>query len=107
MNGSFAHQLRAAGEPIRLGGGDAALRLRVQVAEQWDAVRVEAPASEPVRVLKIHALDRLQPGALAHDEYVVKFRGWEVLDENATLADIGAGDGSTLLIHHRRRRPVR
>jgi hypothetical protein len=107
MSGAFAHQLRARGEPIRLGSGGEALRLRVQMAEQWDAVRVEAPPGEPVRAVKINALDRLQPGARAHDEYVVKFRGWEVHDETATLGDIGAKDGATLLIHHRKRRPVR
>lgn len=106
MSGSFAHQLRVVGEPVRLGGGGEGLKLRVQVAEQWDAVRVEAAAGETVRVVKVHALERLLPGALTHGEYVVKFRGWEVLDETATLAEIGATDGSTLLIHHRRRRPV-
>lgn len=107
MSAPFVHQLRVAGEPVRIGGEGDMLRLRVQIAERWDAVPLEAPASEPVRAVKVHALDRLQPGTLAHDEYVVKFRGWEVYDETATLADIGARDGSTLLIHHRKRRPVR
>jgi len=33
--------------------------------------------------------------------------GWEVLDEAASLADVGVIDGSILLLTFRRRRPVR
>ena len=36
-----------------------------------------------------------------------KLRGWEVLDEGASLADAGATDGSIFLLTHRRRRPVK
>jgi hypothetical protein len=41
------------------------------------------------------------------DTLVVKLNGYEVLDEDAALSDIGAFDGSTLLLTYRRRRPVR
>jgi hypothetical protein len=40
-------------------------------------------------------------------EYVIKLRGFEVLDENVSLADAGARNGSIFLLTHRRRRPVR
>ena len=42
-----------------------------------------------------------------HEDFVVKLRGWEILDEAASLADAGVIDGSILLMTHRRRRPVR
>ena len=40
-------------------------------------------------------------------DFVVKLRGWEVLDESASLADAGVVDGSILLLTYRRRRAVR
>ena len=42
-----------------------------------------------------------------HGDFVVKLRGWEILDEAASLADAGVIDGSILLLTFRRRRPVR
>lgn len=108
MTGSFAHQLRAQPRPIRLGdGAGETVSIRVEVPEVWDTVQVEASPDEPVRAVKIHALERLQPDARAHDAYVVKFRGWEILDESVALRDIGARDGAILLVTHRRRRQVR
>jgi hypothetical protein len=41
------------------------------------------------------------------EEFVMKLRGWEVLDESASLTDAGAIDGSIFLLTYRRRRPVR
>jgi hypothetical protein len=39
---------------------------------------------------------------------VLKFRGWEALnEESTTLAAAGAIDGSIFLLEHRLRRPVR
>ena len=37
----------------------------------------------------------------------IRVRGWEILDETASLADAGAIDGSILLLTFRRRRAVR
>lgn len=108
MSVPFVASLRTTGEPVRIGGGDgAALQLRVEMPEVWDTIRVEAAASEPVRVIKLHALERLYPGARAHDDYVMKLGGIEVLDETVSLADAGARDGSIFLLTSRRRRPVR
>jgi hypothetical protein len=82
------------------------LSLRVEVPEIWDVVRVLAPESTPVIAVKDAVLRTVIPNA---DEmhYVMKLRGWEVLDEGQSLADAGALDGSIFLLTHRRRRPVR
>jgi hypothetical protein len=103
----FVSQLRARQEPIRLGApGEPTITIRVQLLEAWDAVLVEVPPSEPVLTVKVRALEALRPETEYHDEFVVKLRGFEVLDENASLADAGVRDGSTLLVTSRRRRPV-
>ena len=108
MSAAFVQQLRVRGEPLLLAKqGDDVVSLRVEVPEVWDTVRVEASPDEAVRVVKIHALDHLQGGIRAHEEYVVKFRGIEILDESASLLEAGVRDGSTLLVTSRRRRPVR
>ena len=106
---AFTGQLRARAETIVLGAADAGARwtVRVQVAEAWDAVRFSVPPSEPVLSLKVRALEALRPDAPYHEDYVVKLRGVVVDDENASLADAGAADGSIFLVLLRRRRPVR
>jgi hypothetical protein len=88
-------------------GASNVLHLRVELPEVWDVVRIDAISAEPVRAVKIHALQALAPGALFHDDYVVKLRGKEIIDENQSLAAAGAVDGATFLVTHRYRRPVR
>jgi hypothetical protein len=83
------------------------MTVRVQMPEAWDAVRFVVAPSEAVASLKGRALELLAPGAQSLDEFVLKLRGWEVLDESATLADVGVQDGSILLLTSRRKRPVR
>ncbi|MDF1502154.1 hypothetical protein [Roseisolibacter sp. H3M3-2] len=109
MTPPFVTTLRSRGEEIRLGADDASPRwtVRVQVAEVWDAVRVSAPPTEPVLAVKVAALAALLPDAAYHDDHVLKLGGIEVLDENASLADAGARDGSIFLLSYRRRRPIR
>ena len=84
-----------------------AMQLRVQLAEAWDSTRFEVPQSEQVSAVKVRALDSLDSEADAPEVYVVTYRGEEILDESASLADAGVVNGSTLLISRRRRRPVR
>ncbi|HET7737296.1 MAG TPA: hypothetical protein VFK32_01865, partial [Tepidiformaceae bacterium] len=86
--------------------GSPVITVRVQVPETWDTVRVDAPADTPVITVKERALETLMPGA-NQAEYVTKLRGFEVLDETASLEVAGAMNGSTLLVTFRRRRPVR
>ena len=101
-------QLRTRGTVIQMATlGAAAITVRVQMPEVWDVVRVAVAASEPVLGLKVRALAALYPAGEFHDEFVMKLRGFEVLDENESLATAGAVDGSIFLLTHRRRRPVR
>jgi len=107
-NAPFAASLRARPETIRVGsGGAGAWMVRVQMPEVWDAVRLEVAPSASVLTLKQRALAELQPDVADPDELVTKLNGIEVLDEDVSLADAGALDGSTFLITYRRRRPVR
>jgi hypothetical protein len=57
--------------------------------------------------LKLRALDALFPAGELQEDFVLKLRGWEVLDEQASLAAVGAVNGSIFLLTHRYRRPVR
>jgi len=107
MTAPFVTNLRTNGELIQLGsGGEPALHLRVQVAELWDSVRLDAPPSESVISAKRAALDALYPVGIDPDEYVVRLHGFEILDEDAPLSSTAAKNGSTFLITDRRRRPV-
>jgi hypothetical protein len=107
MSGAFVTALRARNEPLVVGqkSGDM-LRIRAQVLEAWDAIRIDANPSEPVRTVKLRALEELYPEAASADEFVVKLHGFEVLDENVSLTEAGVKNGSILLIADRRRRPV-
>jgi hypothetical protein len=112
MTGSrtpFTANLRSRpGLALRLGEpGQSVITVRVQVPEVWDVIRVETPLSEPVLSLKVRALEALYPAAEYHDQFVVKLNGFEVLDENTSIADTGATDGSIFLVTHRRKRAVR
>jgi hypothetical protein len=104
----FVTNLRTRRSTIRLAPeGAAAITIRVEMPEVWDVVRMVVPLAEPVLAMKIAALEALFPEAEHHQDFVLKFRGWEILDEAAPLGDAGIVDGSILLLTHRRRRPVR
>ena len=101
-------QLRSRKGAIRLGAPDApALTLRVEMPEVWDTVLVEAPASTPVLEFKRAALDALFPEGQYLEDFVLKLHGFEVMDEQASVAEAGGRNGSIFLLTHRRRRPVR
>ena len=87
--------------------GEQAITIRVELAEMWDTVRVSVSPNEPVVTVKRAALEAMGAGDEPAEEFVMKLRGWEVLDEGASLTDAGAVDGSIFLLTHRRRRPVR
>jgi hypothetical protein len=104
----FVTTLRTNGDVLRLGSGDEpVLHIRVQVADLWDALRVDAPPSEPVISVKRAALDALYPNNASPDEWVVRLHGFEILDEERSLTDAGVKEASILLLVSRRRRPVR
>jgi hypothetical protein len=102
----FVNSLRTQGAPLPLGSGAGpVLHLRAQVLEAWDAVRIDADPSSPVKSLKHLALQTLYPH-VNEDDYVVKLHGWEILDETAPISSTDARNGSIFLITDRRRRPV-
>jgi hypothetical protein len=104
----FVSSLRTNGQVIRLASGDEpVLHLRVQVADLWDSVRVDAPATEPVKSVKRAALDAFYPDGADADDLVVRFHGFEILDEERSLSEAGVKDGSILLLVGRRRKPVK
>ena len=108
MTTPFVTQLRARGEALQLAkAGMSSITVRIEMPEVWDTVKAVVSPSEPVLGLKVAALQALYPVGEYHEDFVLKFRGWEVLDEHATLAAVGAVDGSIFLLTHRRRRPVR
>ena len=106
---AFVNQLRARGEPVRMAPeGTPAITVRVEMAEVWDTVKVIVSPDEPVLALKVRVLGVLAPSADFHEEFVLKLNGWEVLNEESTsVAAADAVDGSTFLLQHRLRRPVR
>ncbi len=82
------------------------LRLRVMVQDVWDEVPLDLPPGTSLAELKRAALDatkvRRDP-----DEYVLKFRGFELLDESRSLADAGLVSNGAVIVLPRRRRPLR
>ena len=108
MTAPAVAQFRSRPGIIRLGApGDATITLRVEVPEVWDVVRMEIPPTMPAAVVKQRALEELVADFSHPEEWVIKLRGFEVLDESASVADVGATNGSTFLITGRRRRPVK
>ena len=82
--------------------------VRVMVTDVWDQVVMAVEPTTTVAELKREALSRaLKRPGLPLDEYVVKFRGAALLDESATLAEVGAGANAPFIILPARRQPVR
>jgi len=108
MSAPFVTGLRSRPSTIRLSpDGVEVITIRVEMPEVWDVVRIAVAPSEPVLAVKVRALAALFPEAQLHEDFVLKLRGWEILDEAVSLADAGVIDGSILLLTHRRRRAVR
>lgn len=108
MTAPFVTSLRSRKSTIHLAeAGVSAITIRVEMPEVWDVVAIVVAPTERVVTVKVRALQALFPEAEHHEDFVVKLRGWEILDEAESLADAGAIDGSILLLTHRRRRPVR
>jgi hypothetical protein len=57
--------------------------------------------------VKKAALAALYPEGTDHHDFMLKFKGWEMLDEHQSLSAAGVVDGSILLLTFRRRRAVR
>ncbi len=108
MSSPFVTQLRSRPAVIRLAPeGAKAITIRVEMPDVWDVVALVVDPAQPVLAVKLRALEALFPEAQLPSDFVLKLRGWEILDESASLTDAGVIDGSILLLTHRRRRPVR
>ena len=100
--------LRARPGVLALGTPAAdAITVRVQMPELWDTLAVRCAPDTSVLALKQAALDAFLPVHHPAEDFVMKLRGFEVLDESAPLTVADARDGSTFLLSYRRRRPVR
>lgn len=108
MSATLVNSVRVRARSIRLGTPNAdAITVRVEQPEVWDTIRVEASPAATVAQLKSAALSALSPQVQFADDTVMKLRGFEVIDEAASLRDVGALNGSIFLLTYRRRRPVR
>jgi hypothetical protein len=104
----FVAQLRAGSDTLHLAVPDApAFTVRVEMPEVWDTVRAIVSPATPIIELKERALAALYPNGEPPSAFVLKLRGFEVLDETSSVEDSGAVDGSCYLLTHRYRRPVR
>lgn len=82
------------------------LPVRVMVEDVWAEVRIELPSSTPLGDLKAAAL--LQAGVRGDPaDYLMKYLGAELQDEDRSLADAGVVPNAALVVLPRRRRPLR
>ena len=82
--------------------------VRVMVTDVWDQVVLAVDPSTTVSELKRRALAQaLKRAGVRLEDYVVKFRGAQVLDESTTLAALGAGPNSPFIVLPGRRQAVR
>ncbi|HEX7937697.1 MAG TPA: hypothetical protein VF483_01825 [Gemmatimonadaceae bacterium] len=107
MSVPFATQLRSSRPPIFVASGPTAITIRVEASDLWDTVRVTALPGTTVSELKQKVVAALFSEGEHPDDFVLKLRGWEMLDPRASLSEAGVVDGSILLLAYRRRRPVR
>ena len=107
MSATFVSQLRSARPPIALASGGDTLAFRVQALELWDAIRITARPDATVAEVKQRAVAAFFPDEPHPEDFVLKLRGWEMLDERETISAAGIAEGSTVLLTYRRRRPVR
>lgn len=104
----FVTQLRVPAEALSLApAGADAITIRVQLLEAWDAVKVVAEPGASVATVKARVLSVLAPDVPLPGDVVTKLGGFEIRDEALSLRDAGVQDGSTLLLHFRRRQPIK
>ena len=108
MSTAFVSTLRTNRPAIVMDPADTGtVTIRVEVSDLWDTVRVVADPHDSVLEVKQRVVAEFWPTHGFLDEFVLKLRGWEILDETEPLSKAGVVDGSILLLAYRRRRPVR
>lgn len=82
------------------------LPVRVVIQDVWDELPLEVPMDTTVAELKRRALAIPR---IRHDPsgYVMKFRGFELRDESATVQAAGLVPNAALVVIPRRRRAAR
>lgn len=81
--------------------------IRVMVLDAWDHLTLQAGPNTTVAELKREALARALNRTPPAGDYEVKFRGARVFDEQITLAALGAGANTELIVLPAKRRPVK
>jgi len=82
--------------------------VRVMVTDVWDHVVLAVDPGTRISDLKREALTRALKSAVRDvDDYMVKFRGAEVTDEQATIESVGAAANSSFVVLPVHRRIVR
>ena len=107
---SVVTSLRARPGVLTLGaaaGSPSAIDIRVTMPELWDTIAVRCDADTSVLAVKRAVLQEMGQFHAPAEDFVLKLRGFEVLDETAPVSVAGAKDGSTFLLAYRHRRPVR
>ena len=81
--------------------------VRVMVTDAWDQIFLAVEPTTPVAELKRQALSQaLKRAQISLGDYVVKFRGAQVLNEATTLAALGAVPNAAFIVLPARRRAV-
>ncbi|MBX3146040.1 MAG: hypothetical protein KF785_04675 [Gemmatimonadales bacterium] len=80
--------------------------VRVTVLDTWDEIALNVPADVRVSDVKARALAQAKVRT-SPDQYLVKFRGAEVPEGSATMADAGVVPNGALIVLRRHRRPTR
>jgi hypothetical protein len=110
MSGArFVGGLRTRPDVIALVPPDTpgAWTLRVQLLEAWDAVQLHALPSTPLGEVLRPALAQLAGAEAALAAYDCKLRGVLLPDPARSLEQVGACDGSILLLARAARQPAR
>lgn len=82
--------------------------VRVMVTDVWDHVPLSVDDGTTVSQLKRDALrTALRRADIQEPDYVVKFRGAQVLDEAISLGTLGARANVPFIVLPARRQPVR
>jgi hypothetical protein len=86
----------------------ATLPLRVTVLDTWEEYPFAVAATMRVSALKQAALDRAHLGNRAPGDYMVKYRGAELIENgDRTLEDSGVVPNAALIVLSRKRNPAK
>ncbi len=86
---------------------DSVRSVRVWVTSVWDTITLEVDSNWSVASVKEAALIGATAKSFDIDDFIVKFRGAEVFDEDQSLGDLGVPDGAPMIVLPGRRQPVR